>query len=189
MPLLATVTLMLEVQLIWLPSLKCALGALRGLTLVNGRSAGNGGVVCAYGAGDVEIIESVVRDCSAGNVRRVELAASCSAARQRGERWRGPRLPHPALSSQPQDGGVVSAANSGAVSIIGSDVTGCSAGGVRRVELAALLQSRTAAGREIERAAAASPRSLLATAGGRRRLRVSQRCGLAKGLARDGLLG
>ena len=51
----------------------CSL-TLRGLTLVNGRAAA-GGVVYASGAGDVEIIESVVRDCSAGNVRRVELAA------------------------------------------------------------------------------------------------------------------
>ncbi|EOD10338.1 hypothetical protein EMIHUDRAFT_248441 [Emiliania huxleyi CCMP1516] len=41
----------------------CSL-ALRGLTLVNGR-VGSGGVVNANGAGDVEIIESVVRDCSA----------------------------------------------------------------------------------------------------------------------------
>ena len=41
----------------------CSL-TLRGLTLVNGR--GSGGVVYAYGAGDVEIIDSTVRDCSAG---------------------------------------------------------------------------------------------------------------------------
>ena len=40
-------------------------------------------------------------------MRRVELAASSSDARQRGERWRGSQLPHPALSSQPQNGGVV----------------------------------------------------------------------------------
>ena len=51
----------------------CSL-TLRGLTLVNGR-AGRGGVVYASGAGDVEIIESTVRDCSATYVRRVELAA------------------------------------------------------------------------------------------------------------------
>ena len=52
----------------------CSL-TLRGLTLVNGRSAGSGGVVYANGAGDVEIIDSVVRDCYAKYVRRVELAA------------------------------------------------------------------------------------------------------------------
>ena len=52
----------------------CSL-TLRGLTLVNGRSASSGGVVYAYGAGDVEIIDSTVRDCSAKYVRRVELAA------------------------------------------------------------------------------------------------------------------
>ena len=50
----------------------CSL-TLRGLTLVNGR-AYNGGVVHAYGAGDIEIIDSTVRDCSADYVRRVELA-------------------------------------------------------------------------------------------------------------------
>ena len=44
--------------------------------------------------------------------------------------------PHPALS-QPQSGGVVSTYDSGAASIIGSTVTGCSAGYVRRVALAA----------------------------------------------------
>ena len=86
----------------------CSL-TLRGLTLVNGRtSAGSGGVVYADGAGDVEIIDSTVRDCSAGEY------------------------------------------------------------GVRRVELAAPMQRRTAARREIR----GSPRSLLATAEGRRRLRV-----------------
>ena len=46
-------------------------------------------------------------------------------------------MPHPALTSQPQTGGVVSASGSGAVSLIGSSVTRCSAGSVRRVELAA----------------------------------------------------
>ena len=51
----------------------CSL-TLRGLTLVNGR-AGNGGVVYADGAGDIEIIDSTVRDCSASQVRLVELAA------------------------------------------------------------------------------------------------------------------
>ena len=89
----------------------CSL-TLRGLTLVNG-TAYDGGVVYAYGAGDVEIIESVVRDCRA---------------------------------------------------------TGDY--GVRHVELAASLQRRTAAGREVKRATAASPRSLLATAVRRRRLRI-----------------
>ncbi|EOD26646.1 hypothetical protein EMIHUDRAFT_236694 [Emiliania huxleyi CCMP1516] len=68
----------------------CSL-TLRGLTLVNARAA-FGGVVYANRAGDVEIIESVVRD-SAGD-------------------W----------------GGVVSAYDSGAVSITSSDVSGCSAG-------------------------------------------------------------
>ena len=61
----------------------CSL-TLRGLTLVNGR-AGNGGVVGANGAGDVEIIESTVTGCSAGEVLRVELTASSSTAWQRGE--------------------------------------------------------------------------------------------------------
>ena len=56
----------------------CSL-TLRGLTLVNGR-ADYGGVVDAEGAGDVEIIDSIVRDCHAGLVRRVELAASSSVA-------------------------------------------------------------------------------------------------------------
>ena len=55
----------------------CSL-TLRGLTLVNGSaSLSGGGVVEARNAGDVEIIDSTVRDCSAGTygVRRVELAA------------------------------------------------------------------------------------------------------------------
>ena len=43
----------------------CSL-TLRGLTLVNGR-AGAGGVVDANGAGEVEIIDSDMRDCSAGS--------------------------------------------------------------------------------------------------------------------------
>ena len=133
----------------------------------------NGGVVyTSWNNVPVSISGSTVTGCSTGGVRRVELAASSSDARQQGERYRGPRLPHPALSSQPQNGGVVYASHSGAVSIIGSTVTGCSAtGGVRRVELVASLQRRTAAGREMERATAASPRSPLATAGWRRRLR------------------
>uniref|UniRef100_A0A7S3X5I3 MAM domain-containing protein n=1 Tax=Emiliania huxleyi TaxID=2903 RepID=A0A7S3X5I3_EMIHU len=84
----------------------CSL-TLRGLILVNGRAA-QGGVVYASGAGDVEIIDSDVRDCSAYT-----------------------------------SGGVVSAdQNSGAVSIRGSTVTGCSAGTVRRVELAALQRDK-----------------------------------------------
>ena len=64
---------------------RCSL-TLRGLNLVNGRAdyegdesdlaTQYGGVVYASGAGDVEIIDSTVRDCSAGDgVRRVELAA------------------------------------------------------------------------------------------------------------------
>ena len=54
----------------------CSL-TLRGLTLVNGRAGerGSGGVVYADGAGDVEIIDSTVTGCSAGEVRRVELVA------------------------------------------------------------------------------------------------------------------
>ena len=55
-------------------------------------------------------------------------------------------------------GGVVEADGAGDVEIIDSDVRGCSAD-VRRVELAAPLQRRTAAGREIESATAASPHS------------------------------
>ena len=61
-------------------------------------------------------------------------------------------LSHPALSSsQPQVGGVVYTWRGGAISIIGSTVTSCSAVLVRRVELAASQQRRTAAGREMER--------------------------------------
>ena len=37
-------------------------------------------------SGNVSLTDSTVRDCSAGSVRRVELAASSSAARQWGER-------------------------------------------------------------------------------------------------------
>jgi len=65
----------------------CSL-TLRGLTLVNG-TAYDGGVVYAYGAGDVEIIESVVRDCRATGdygVRRVELAAGPAAPHGSGAR-------------------------------------------------------------------------------------------------------
>ena len=71
----------------------CSL-TLRGLTLVNGR-AEYGGVVDANGAGDVEIIDSTIRDCRADNVRRLELPPPCSATRQRGERWKGTRLALP----------------------------------------------------------------------------------------------
>ena len=49
----------------------CSL-TLRGLILVNGR-AFHGGVVFASGAGDIEFIDSAVRDCMADSVRRVEL--------------------------------------------------------------------------------------------------------------------
>ena len=65
----------------------CSL-TLRWLTLVNGRTDSHGGVVYAYVAGDIEIIGSTVANCSA-YVRRVELAASGSAAQQRGERQEG----------------------------------------------------------------------------------------------------
>jgi len=118
----------------------CSL-TLRGLTLVNGRAAQYGGVVYAYGAGDVEIIESTVTGCSAGDVRRVELAARPALPHGSGARdAQRATAAHPALSSQPQSGGVVIAYKSGAVSIIGSTVKGCSSGYVRRVELAAPLQ-------------------------------------------------
>ena len=69
----------------------CSL-TLRGLTLVNGRASNgenNGGVVYADGAGDVEIIDSDVRDCHAVSVRRVELASPlqrCTAAGREIER-------------------------------------------------------------------------------------------------------
>ena len=56
----------------------CSL-TLRGLTLVNGR-AEYGGVVKAQHAGDIEIIDSTVRDCSAVVVRFVELVAELVAA-------------------------------------------------------------------------------------------------------------
>ena len=103
-----------------------------------------GGVVMAGGSGAVSIIGSEVSGCSAGTVRRVELASLPAAPHGSGARDReGPRLPYPALSSQPQIGGtgpgfgaVVYAKESGAVSITGSEVSGCSARIVRRVELA-----------------------------------------------------
>ena len=82
----------------------------------------------------VSLIGSNVTSCSARQVRRVELAAPLqrhTAAGGSGAKDdEGRRVPHPALFPQPQDGGVVYAENSGAVSIIGSTVTGCSAGGV-----------------------------------------------------------
>ena len=108
----------------------CSL-TLRGLTLINGK-ADYGGVVEARNAGDVEIIESTVRDCRA--------------------------------------------------------TTGDYGYGVRRVELAPALSRRTAAGREIERATAASPRSLLATAVRRRRHGAFRWRGLDNRLDRDRLL-
>ena len=64
----------------------CSL-TLRGLTLANG-GADYGGVVYS-GAGDVEIIESTVSDCSARHVRRVELVSALqhsTAARREIER-------------------------------------------------------------------------------------------------------
>ena len=100
----------------------CSL-TLRWLTLVNGR-ADYGGVVNAQYAGDVEIIESTVRNCSARHVRCVELAASLQRLTSAG-RERRPRLPHPALSSQPQHGGVVFAWDSGTISMTDSNVTDC----------------------------------------------------------------
>ena len=105
----------------------CSL-TLRGLILVNGKALSLGGGVVSATGGDVEIIDSTVKDCSAGQVCRAASQPPCSAAWQRNERWRWPRLPHPALSSQPQNGGVISAFRSGAVSLIGSTVTDCSAG-------------------------------------------------------------
>ena len=121
----------------------CSL-TLRGLLLVNGR-AYHGGVVEAIYAGDVEIIDSTIRDCRADDVRRVELAVRTAAPGTAAPGARHPapgarrcsaRLPHPGLTSQPQDGGVVYAWNSGAVSLTGLTVTSCSAL-VRRVVLAA----------------------------------------------------
>ena len=52
----------------------CSL-TLRGLTLVNGKADWSGGVVEAWTAGDIEIIDSTVTGCSANQVRRVGLAA------------------------------------------------------------------------------------------------------------------
>ena len=86
-------------------------------------------------------------------------------------------------------GGVVYANGAGDIEIIESTVRDCSAVYVRRVELAATPSAVTAAGREIGRATAASPRSLLATSGRWRRLREGQRCGLDNRLGREGLQG
>ena len=144
----------------------------------------------AFDSGAVSIIGSNVSGCSAGEVRRLELAASLQRRTAAGREIGGPRLPHPALSSQPQTGGVVMAiSDNGAVSIIGSTVTSCSAERVRRVELAARLQRLTAAGRERWRGPRLPhPALLLATAERRRRLRGEERCGLANRLDRDELL-
>ena len=66
-------------------------------------------------------------------------------------------------SSQRQNGGIVYAnakelpQESGAVSLIGSTVTGCSAGQVHLVELPRSPAAPHGSGRDIERAAAASP--------------------------------
>ena len=68
---------------------RCSL-TLRGLTLVNGKADWSGGVVEAWTAGDIEIIDSTVTGCSANQVRRVELAA---------ERCRRTCLPHPRSAS------------------------------------------------------------------------------------------
>ena len=123
----------------------CSL-TLRGLTLVNGR-ADYGGVVETHGAGDVEIIDSTVRDCSAADVRRVELAASLQR--------------HTAA---------------------GREVKRDTA--VRRVELAASSSAALQRGERWRGTRLASPRSLLATAGRRRRLRARERCGLDNQLDR-----
>ncbi|EOD04966.1 hypothetical protein EMIHUDRAFT_220409 [Emiliania huxleyi CCMP1516] len=112
---------------------------------VTGCSAEHGGVVSVYeNSGAVSIIGSTVSGCSAIWYGGVVFVYDNSGAVS-------------IIDSDVRDcsaghsGGVVDAFNSGAVSIINSTVTGCSAGQVRRVELAALLQSRTAAGREMEK--------------------------------------
>ncbi|EOD21749.1 hypothetical protein EMIHUDRAFT_207811 [Emiliania huxleyi CCMP1516] len=123
----------------------CSL-TLRGLTLVNGRTD-NGGVVYAYQAGDVEIIDSTVRDCSAGNHGGVVWArysgavsligsnlTSCSAGSIGGVVYAEGSGAVSIIDLDVSDcsasyiGGVVYAYDSGAVSIINSDVSGCSAG-------------------------------------------------------------
>ncbi|EOD30558.1 hypothetical protein EMIHUDRAFT_232732 [Emiliania huxleyi CCMP1516] len=97
----------------------------------------NGGVVRALRSGAVSITSSSVSGCSAGNHGGVVHAYDSGAVSINGS----------AVSScSAYVGGVVRAISSGAVSITSSDVSGCSADYVRRVELAALLQHRTAAG-------------------------------------------
>jgi len=61
---------------------RCSL-TLRGLTLVNG-AADSGGVVWANGAGDIEIIDSTVRSCSANLVRHVVLSTALQRRRAAG---------------------------------------------------------------------------------------------------------
>ena len=61
----------------------CSL-TLRGLTLVNGRADWYGGVVLANGAGDIEIIDSTVRSCSANLVRHVVLSTALQRRRAAG---------------------------------------------------------------------------------------------------------
>ena len=82
--------------------------------------------------GSVSLIGSTVTGCSAGFVRRVELAARVAAPHGRGARDKEGHGRLTALPSQPQGGGVVYAVYqgfaSGAVLIIRSTVTGCSAG-------------------------------------------------------------
>ena len=176
---------------------RCSL-TLRGLNLVNGRAEnGQGGVVYArsgkYGdadyAGDVEIIESVVRDCSApGAVRRVELAAlqRRAAAGREMERATAASLRSLLATAgwrrlhEVQRCGLDNQLER--VGLLGSQ---CAPRRASRPPCSAA----TAAGREMERATAALPRSLLATAVGRRRLRGDQRCGLDNRLDRVGLLG
>ncbi|EOD07169.1 hypothetical protein EMIHUDRAFT_97003 [Emiliania huxleyi CCMP1516] len=70
--------------------------------------------------GDVEIIESVVRDCSAGADGGVVYSANSGAVSITSSDVSG--------CSATDDGGVVFASRSGAVSIIESNVTDCSAG-------------------------------------------------------------
>ncbi|EOD07116.1 hypothetical protein EMIHUDRAFT_198415 [Emiliania huxleyi CCMP1516] len=85
--------------------------------------------------GDVEIIDSTVRDCSADYEGGVVYTRDSGAVSIIGSSVSG--------CSAGNVGGVVRAISSGAVSIIGSAVSGCSAD-VRRVELAALVQRLTA---------------------------------------------
>ncbi|EOD07111.1 hypothetical protein EMIHUDRAFT_198407, partial [Emiliania huxleyi CCMP1516] len=100
----------------------CSL-TLRGLTLVNGR-AEYGGVVFAFGAGDVEIIDSTITNCRADwygdGVGGVVYSYDSGAVSIISSTVAG--------CSAGAGGGVVYAWNSGAVSIIGSAVSSCSAG-------------------------------------------------------------